>query len=107
MNDEAYQKELDFIKNELKGKHQKPSTRFLALIWLTLGIGIGALFFQVELSEALYSIPPTPAWTTIEINNNQIWPNNSRINITAQNYTDKFYIVSDGSILINITEFTP
>ncbi len=59
------------------------------------------------IAEALYSIPPTPAWTTIEINNNQVFPSNSQINITAKNYTDKFYIVSDGSILINITEFTP
>ncbi len=62
---------------------------------------------MLDLANALYSIPPTPSWTTIEINNNQIFPSNDQINITASNYTDKFYFTSDGSILINITEFQP
>ena len=61
----------------------------------------------LDIAEALYAIPPTASWTTIEINNNQIFPSNSQNNITASNYTDKFYILSDGSILINITEFQP
>ncbi len=61
----------------------------------------------LDIAEAIYSIPPTPAWSTIEISNDFPWPNSSRNTITASNYTDKMYIVSDGSILINITEFTP
>ena len=61
----------------------------------------------LDIAEALYSIPPTPSWTTIEINNNQIFPNTSLNTITANNYSDTFFIVSDGSILINITEFIP
>ena len=62
---------------------------------------------MLDLANALYSIPPTPSWTTIEINNNQVFPNTSVNTITASNYTDKFYFTSDGSILINITEFQP
>ena len=61
----------------------------------------------LDIAEALYSIPPTPSWTTIVIDNDQVFPSTSRNNITASNYTDTFFIVSDGSILINITEFIP
>ena len=60
-----------------------------------------------QTADALYAIPPTPSWTTIEINNDQIYTNNSQNTIVAQNYTDKFFLVSDGSILLNITTFTP
>ena len=60
-----------------------------------------------QTADALYAIPPTPSWTTIEIDNNQVNPINNNNIITASNYTDKFYLVSDGSILINITEFSP
>ena len=60
-----------------------------------------------QTADALYAIPPTPSWTTIEIDNNQVNPISGQNIITASNYTDKFYLVSDGSILINITEFTP
>ena len=62
---------------------------------------------MLDLANALYSIPPTPSWTTIEINNNQVFPNTSVNTITSSNYTDKFYFTSDGSILINIIEFQP
>ena len=61
----------------------------------------------LDIAEALYSIPPTPSWTTIEIGNDYVWPNSTQNIITASNYSDKFYMLSDGSILINITEFEP
>ena len=56
-------------------------------------------------AEALYSIPPTPAWTNIGIDNNQVFPNSSDTVIRASNSSDWFYLVSDGSILINITSY--
>ncbi len=80
---------------------------FLTAILVLIGSFIIMPNEMLDLANALYSIPPTPAWTTIEINNNQVFPSNSQINITASNYTDKFYFTSDGSILINITEFLP
>ncbi len=80
---------------------------FLTSLLVILGSFIIMPDEMLDLANALYSIPPTPSWTTIEINNNQIFPSNSQINITASNYTDKFYFTSDGSILINITEFQP
>jgi len=67
---------------------------------------INAVFLQD--SEALYSIPPTPAWTTIEINNNATLPMNpNRTEVTAINSNDRLFLISDGSILINITEYRP
>ena len=61
----------------------------------------------LDIAEALYSIPPTPSWTTIGIQNDVPWPNSSVTTMTAKNYTDYRWILTDGSILINITEFTP
>ena len=80
---------------------------FLTAILVIIGSFILMPDEMLDIATALYSIPPTPSWTTIEINNNQIFPSNSQINITASNYTDRLYLVSDGSILINITAFIP
>ena len=80
------------------------------LAFVCLMIGIGAILFQGELiqvSEALYSIPPTVAWKTIEINNDAVFPSTGDLNVTAIDYHDKLFILTDGSILLNITEFTP
>ena len=107
MNDVAYKKELDFIKHELSIR-RKPSTRTLSLIWLMVGIGTVLLIFQgelVQLAEALYAIPPTPSWTTIGIANNVTVSNSTQTSIQAVNYTDTFRLITDGSILLNITTY--
>ncbi len=58
-----------------------------------------------QTADALYAIPPTPAWTTIEINNDVLFPESTDSSIIANNYTDTFMLLSDGSILLNITTF--
>lgn len=79
----------------------------IAMVWLLVGVFAGAMIFQTELSEALYSIPPTPAWTQIEIIEDPIIVNTTITSITANSSSDKRYYGSDGSINITITEFTP
>lgn len=77
--------------------------RFLAGV-LT-GIIIPALIFVIiPIAEGIYSIPPTPAWRTIEIENNANLTNSSQISITAINWRDTLRFQTDGSILLNITE---
>jgi len=58
-----------------------------------------------QTADALYSIPPTAAWTTIEINNDAPFPDSTDSSIIANNYTDTFVLLTDGSILLNITTF--
>ncbi len=74
----------------------------LAVIWLVIGIGIGAIMFQgelVQLSEAIYSIPPTAAWSTITLNDTI---DNVGVNFTAQEYNRQLEIKSDGSIILEL-----
>ena len=75
---------------------------------LIIGVLIGIVFgvaLGPQISEALYSIPPTNAWQTIGIDNNVVFPNSSDPTISAISYRDTLYLVSDGSILINITSY--
>lgn len=65
-----------------------------------------SLYFP-QISEAIYSIPPTDAWRTIGVSNEAVFPIDSQPTVNATSYRDTLYLVSDGSILINITEFTP
>lgn len=79
---------------------------------LTFGaIALGCFILMPDemlgLANALYSIPPTPAWTEIKIDTNYTWPESSQTTLSAINYSDNLYIVSDGSINISITEYEP
>ena len=56
-------------------------------------------------ADAIYAIPPTPSWTTITINNDAAISNNPDTSIVAANYSDTFALLSDGSILLNITTY--
>ncbi len=83
----------------------------LALLLTGVAVVIACVIMMpnevLMVADALYAIPPTPAWQTIIIDNNQTVPTNSEISIQARNSSDTLAIVSDGSILINITQFTP
>lgn len=71
------------------------------IFWLFVGVGIGAILFQGELNqvvEALYSIPPTPAFETIHIIENDTLPYTAVTNINASVFNDDFRFISDGSI---------
>lgn len=70
------------------------------IIGISVVIGIAAV---LPFTDALYSVPPTQAWRTIEINNTATWPNSTQNTVTALNYRDTLYIVTDGSILLNVT----
>ncbi len=77
------------------------------LAWMIVGIVIGAAFYPVivEAQEYFGKFPPTPAWQQIEIANNGTFtpvPGPNIINATS--YSDKFFFVTDGSILINLTQ---
>lgn len=81
----------------------------IAFILTTITILIGSVILMpnevLMVADAIYSIPPTPAWQTIGIANNATIPNSTQSVFHAQNYTDSFYLVSDGSININLTTY--
>ncbi len=60
-----------------------------------------------QTADAIYSIPPTPSWTTITIGNDAAVSNNPDTSIVAGNYSDTFGLYTDGSILINVTTISP
>jgi len=62
------------------------------------GTIIGAVFFSPEISEAVYSIPPTPAWQTIQLNDTLLTQGDQ---ISANSSNTLLHIISDGSIEIN------
>ena len=79
------------------------------ILWMVFG-GVIALSFYpilVEAQDYFGKFPPTPAWQTVEVANDAIMNpfvvGNTIINATS--YADKIFIVTDGSILINITEY--
>ena len=77
---------------------------------LLVGIAIGTFFgFLVapQIALALYSIPPTNAWRTIAVDYNSTEPEQGDTSVNAISYRDTLYLISDGSILFNITKFTP
>ena len=76
------------------------------IIGVCTGMAIlGIITYYPTIAEALYSIPPTNAWQTIVIDNNVTLPDSGLINISAITYRDTLYLVSDGSIGINITTY--
>ena len=58
-----------------------------------------------QTANAIYSIPPTPSWDEIEIANDVTVTPNPQTFINASTYTDKFFFITDGSILLNITTY--
>ena len=76
------------------------------------GMIIGAvipslIFIVIPTVEALYAIPPTPAFRTIDIENNATFASSDRTNVTAINYADLLHLKTDGSIILNITRTFP
>jgi hypothetical protein len=39
----------------------------ITVIWLIIGVALGGFLFQTEISEALYSIPPTWSFSNMTI----------------------------------------
>jgi len=77
------------------------------ILGLIVGVVLLASFYPIvtEAQDYFGKFPPTPAWQEIEIANDAIPTSNPQIIITADSYSDKIFIVSDGSININITEY--
>ena len=79
------------------------------LIGLIIGAVIPTILFVVPpMAAALYAIPPTNAFSKIGIANNVTnWNGTSQIWLNATNYDFPYYIITDNSIGINITHYTP
>lgn len=77
---------------------------FYVFLGIAVGIIIG-LGFGPQISEALYSIPPTEAFKSVSIANNVTYTPSFETNVTAINYRDNYWLVTDGSILLNITTY--
>jgi len=78
------------------------------VLGLVTGFSLAALSiisYVPDIAEALYSIPPTQAWRTIGIDNTPVVPNSTATEVSAINYRDQLYILTDGSILLNITQY--
>jgi len=78
--------------------------RFLVGVCTGMAI-LGIVTYFPTIAEALYSIPPTNAWQTIVIDQNVTLSDSGLLNISAITYRDTLYLVSDGSIGINITAY--
>lgn len=77
-------------------------------IGLLTGAVIVGLFIGINYpyqSEA--GIPPTPAFKTFIINSSAVYSTTGDENVTALVYNDELYLLSDGSIGMNITSYTP
>jgi len=59
----------------------------------------------VPIVDALYSIPPTNAWNEIEVGSPVNFTAGTGNVSTATSYTDKLYLLSDGSINITVGTF--
>lgn len=74
------------------------------LAYLAVGVFAGFLIsFSFDYVES--QIPPTNALQIIEVLTSP-WAGQDT-NVTADSYNDRFYFVSDGSILFNVTETYP
>jgi len=76
-----------------------------------LGVLVGGfmltLFYPmaIEAQDYFGKFPPTRAFDEIEIANDaELFPN-LQTTLEAVTYSDKFFIVSDGSIIINVTQY--
>lgn len=79
------------------------------LLLILIGIGIiSVLVLTTPISEAglLDSgfIPPTPAWDQIRLTYDT-WVSTGEDHVNATTYTDTLILISDGSILFNITTY--
>jgi hypothetical protein len=74
---------------------------------ILLSIFVVGSAMVLAFSPAQSSIPPTPAYSTINILNNLTWPNSSDASITALVYNDNWTLATDGSIIVNITSVNP
>ena len=78
------------------------------LFGVIIGITIPSLFFIIiPTVDALFSIPPTPAFRTIDIENNATLASSDVTNVTAISYADLLHLKTDGSIILNITRSFP
>ena len=64
-----------------------------AFVFIVIGAGFAVYLFLPQSSE----IPPTPAWSTINLNDTV---ENIDVDLDASQYNRKLYIVTDGSIIL-------
>ncbi len=78
-----------------------------------LGTLVGGLMLvlfypmAIEAQDYFGKFPPTTAFNEVEIANDAVPFPNAQTNLEAISYSDKFFIVSDGSIIINVTQYPP
>lgn len=73
----------------------------IAALWFCIGALSCAFIFQgelIQLSDALYAIPPTEAFKVLELNDTI---NTQGEEVNATNHIDRLHIITDGSIEIN------
>ncbi len=68
---------------------------------IMVGVAVFALLPQSS------EIPPTDAISSIEVIYVDTIPNVTSSTFIADIYNDRLYFVTDGSILVNITEYEP
>jgi hypothetical protein len=71
---------------------------------LVAGIFIGATVMStIQVSES--AIPPTRAWDDITVGYNTTVATSPETTLSAKSSSDNLVIISDGSILFNITSY--
>ena len=73
----------------------------IVIVLILAGVAVYALLPQSS------EIPPTEAIQSIEVIYVDAIPNVTSSTFIADIYNDRLYFVTDGSILVNITEHTP
>ena len=77
------------------------------IIAISLMLIIGYVPVLTNAADYFGKFPPTPAWQDIEIITNNTIPFTTQTTVNATSYNDRLYIITDGSISINITEYIP
>ena len=78
---------------------------FFGILAIIFVAGTFIIEYHTNIADALYSIPPTEAFKSVSIANNVTYTPSFETNVTAINYRDNFWLVTDGSVLLNITTY--
>ncbi len=78
-----------------------------AAAYLVLGIILGGSVYPIMTEAQTYygKFPPTPAWQELEADNNFTRPLQEQLFLNATSYSDKMFIVSDGSISVTFVPY--
>lgn len=71
------------------------------LLFVIVGIMIGGILFSIPYVDS--AIPPTKSWQSIATNDTDVSTNPAWANATK--YNDNLWILTDGSILIEVIQY--